>query len=137
MTDSLPSSLTVIFDGYCGMCTFTVERLLSRDHDERLTVVPCQSTSGMTRFHVSREQCEERVWAVTPEGRRVSGGQAVMLICAVMWQRSWPVTIGRLPVVSQVLAWGYGLVTRNRHRFPGTTAWCEAHPGECLPPRKV
>ena len=137
MTDALPASLTIIFDGYCAMCTRTVEWLLAHDRDERLTIVPCQDPSGTDRFGVSRDQCEERVWAVTPEGQRKSGGQAVMLILAVLWQRSWPVTLGRLSVVSGMLTWGYEVITRNRHRLPGTTPWCTSHPEECLPARQA
>lgn len=133
MINELPASLTVIFDGYCGVCTRTVEWLLSHDRDERLTVVPCQATRGVDRFGVSREQCETRVWAVATDGYRAAGAQAMMLILAVMWQRPWPMTVGRLPIISQLLALGYGLVTRHRHRFTGTTPWCEVHPGECLP----
>jgi len=133
MSHPLPPSLTVIFDGYCGMCTRTIAWLRDHDKQNRLDPLPCQSLDGVRRFGISREQCEEAVWSVTDDGERASGGQAAMMILAVMWQTSWPVTVGKMPGIRQALDVGYRLVARNRRRFPGMTPWCESHPDTCLP----
>jgi predicted DCC family thiol-disulfide oxidoreductase YuxK len=128
---SLPASLTVVFDGHCGMCTRTIAWLIAHDPEGRLRPVPCQSRTGVERFGLSREQCEASVWVVSPDGRTTSGGQAAVLIAALLWQRPWLVALGRLTGVRHLLHTGYKLVARNRNRFPGVTPWCESHPGAC------
>lgn len=133
MGTPLPSSLTVIFDGYCGMCTRTIAWLMDHDRAGRLEPVPCQNVDGVVRFGLSHSQCEASIWTLTDDGDLASGGQAMMLILAVLWQQPWIATIGRLPGVRQALDFGYGLVARNRRRFPGMTPWCESHPDACFP----
>jgi predicted DCC family thiol-disulfide oxidoreductase YuxK len=132
MIAGLPESLTIIFDGHCGMCTRTISWIAARDRAGRLTPVPCQAREGVERFGLSRRECEASVWVVTPDGSRIPAGQAVVLVLAVLWQRPWLVTLGRLPGVRQLLDTGYRLVARNRGRFPGVMPWCESHPGDCV-----
>jgi len=127
-----PESVTVIFDGRCGFCTAVVQRLLDGDRHHRVTAIPCQTIDGVERFGLTEQDCLASVRAVAADGRRETGAQAAVLITAVLLGRSWPLRIGRLPGVRQLLALGYRLVASIRHRLPGAVPWCEAHPGACL-----
>lgn len=131
MVENVPGTLTVVFDGDCGMCTCTVNALRSRDHGGRLTFVPCQSTRGVEQFGVTGEECAASVWAISPDSIPVSGGEAAVLIAGVLMQKRWPVVVGGLPVVHHALDRGYRFVARNRSRFPGETPWCAVHPDDC------
>lgn len=97
MVDDLPDSLTVIFDGWCGMCTRAISWIERRDTERRIVAVPCQSDQTLKRFGVTPDDCAKSVWAVTPGGERVPSGQATALVLAVLMQQRWLVTFGRLP----------------------------------------
>jgi predicted DCC family thiol-disulfide oxidoreductase YuxK len=69
-------------------------------------------------------------WCVAP-GARVGGARAIALAMAVARRTRlllWPWRVPGLPFVLDRL---YDLVATNRHRLPGVTPWCVAHPGEC------
>lgn len=117
----VPTSLTVIFDGTCGFCTRWVRYMHKLDRHQRLTSVPCQLVVGDERFGLVDADCGESAWAIDDgsSGQRAAGAQAAMLIVATLLQRRWPVTVGRLPGVRHVLAFGYRTIARNRYRLPG------------------
>ena len=131
-SEPLPRTITLIFDGQCGMCTRMIMWILARDHEHRITPVPCQAREGLAGYGITRDQCEASVWAVTSGGERVAGGQAAVLIVALLWRHPWMVSLGRMPGVRQLLDVGYRLVARNRSHVPGITPWCESHPDACV-----
>lgn len=114
------------------MCTRTMLALRARDHGNRLTFVPCQSTGGVGRFGIATEDCAASIWAITPDGARFPGSGAAVLIASVLMQKRWPVAVGYFPGIRQALFHGYRLIARHRARFPGVTPWCEAHPEDCI-----
>ena len=130
-TRDVPDRLTVIFDGSCGFCTRSVRYLGKLDRHGRLTVTACQVAKRDPAFPLGDIDCGESAWALTADGRAEAGGQAAPLIAAVLLQRRWPIALGRRRGVRHALALGYRWVARNRHRFPGDTPFCTAHPGAC------
>ena len=134
MRQQLPPALTLIFDGYCSVCTRIVAWIGERDREQRITPVPCQGKDVTTRFGVSRAECESSVWTMNSIGERQAEGQAVVLVLAVLWNQPWLVTFGRLPGIRLALNLGYHLIAKNRGRLPGVTPWCVVHPDVCLPP---
>lgn len=127
----IPDRVTVIFDGTCGSCTRSVRYLERLDRHHRITVVACQVAKRDPAFPLGDIDCGESAWAITADARAESGGQAAPLIAAVLLGRRWPLTLGRLGMVRHALAFGYRWVANNRHRFPGDTPYCTAHPGAC------
>lgn len=127
------TSITVVFDGQCALCTRTVKRIQKWDRHGRITWRPCQSIPPEGWEDVSPAECAKVVWAVDAEGNRAQGSDAAMMILAALIDARWPMTIGRLPVVHQVMQGVYWVIARNRRRFPGETPWCEQHPADCRP----
>jgi predicted DCC family thiol-disulfide oxidoreductase YuxK len=68
---------------------------------------------------------------VADSGVAVGGARAIALAIAVAWQRRFPLWPWRIPGAPWLLDRLYGVVARLRHRLPGTTPWCAAHPDEC------
>ena len=125
------SQLTVVFDGYCGMCTRTRRHLERLDSHDRVRWVPCQTLEEEGKGPISKRACERVIWAYAEDDTPVAGSQAMMRIIATILGKEWPVSFGHLPIVKQALAVGYGLVARHRRFFPGDTPWCEQHPDTC------
>lgn len=129
---TLPDRLTILFDGTCDFCTWSLRPLAALDRDRRVTPVPCQAPDLIDRFPVTRAQCTHSAWAVTPDGAAYPGAEAIVL--AIATARRWPrlIRLGWLPGVHALLRLGYAAVSRIRHRLPGTTSYCESHPEACI-----
>ncbi len=130
-TFDVPDRLTVIFDGNCGFCTRSIRYLDKLDRNRRITSMPCQVAKRDPAFRLGDINCGESAWGIAPDDQAEAGGQAAALVAAVLLQRRWPITLGRRRGVRHALAVGYRWVARNRHRFPGDTPFCTAHPGAC------
>lgn len=127
----MSDKLTVIFDGRCRVCAWTIRTLGDLDRHHRLEMVPCQGIQGVDRFGLTREQCDRQVFVVRGDGSLVEGGQAAMLILATALEQPWLARVAALPVVRQVVNAGYMLLATVRRRLPGSTTWCDDHPEQC------
>jgi predicted DCC family thiol-disulfide oxidoreductase YuxK len=113
--------VTLIFDGTCGFCTRQVRRIHALDKHQRIASEPCQYVQDDPRYGLEDADCGAMAWAIAEDGRKAGGAQAFTLVASVLLGRQWPVTVGRLPVIRQVLDQGYRVIAKNRYRFPGDT----------------
>lgn len=119
----------VIYDGDCGFCTRTVNRLRA------WLPVPVDAIAwqfaDLERHGVTEAQCRRAVQWLAPDGRRATGHAAFArwLIAA---ERGWR-PVGWLlltPPVSWLAAVGYRLIAANRHRIPSRSG------GSCPVPER-
>ena len=106
------------------------------DRDRRVTVVPYQKLGVPTSVGLSVEQCKRAAWAVEPreacgETRCRYRGAAVNASLSVGLGVRFPLSFYEIPVVGWFQDRLYDLVAANRHRLPGDTPYCKAHPEEC------
>ena len=113
------SGVTIVFDGTCGFCTRQVRYLHKLDKHNRLSSHPCQIVKHDPLYRLEDADCGAMVWAICEDGRREGGAQAFTLVVSTLIDREWPVRVGRLPGVRQVLNLGYQIIARNRYRLPG------------------
>jgi predicted DCC family thiol-disulfide oxidoreductase YuxK len=106
----------VLYDGDCGFCRRSVDWVLRRDRDRRLTATPIQSTTG--DFLLSDLTPEERVrevHVINDDGRRSSGGAAVKdVLDALPSTRALARVVSVSPRMTQL---GYRFVASNRGVF--------------------
>jgi predicted DCC family thiol-disulfide oxidoreductase YuxK len=104
----------VLYDGDCGFCRWSLDRLLRWDRGGRLRAAPIQSREGDRLLADLSRQDRLASWhLMTPDGRRYSGGAAtgplVRLLPAgapvALIAETFPRSTDRL----------YRWVTRNRH----------------------
>ncbi|MCH9837666.1 MAG: DUF393 domain-containing protein [Ilumatobacter sp.] len=101
------------------------------DRRQRVDVVAAQAHGIWERTGLSQAQTDQAVWTVA--GDSAAGGpRGIALMLAVAWNSRIPLWPFRLPGVSWLLDQIYGWFAANRHRLPGETPWCVAHPGECV-----
>lgn len=107
----------LIWDGECGFCRNALTWMLRQDHSGRFRPVPYQELPSPPMTPLLRQQAERAVQVITPEGRQMSGGRAVLFVLEqVGWHPALVRLASRQPFVS-VVELGYRIVARNRTFF--------------------
>jgi predicted DCC family thiol-disulfide oxidoreductase YuxK len=115
---------TLIFDGYCSFCTSVAKHFEKRSFTP-LTAVAWQHTD-LAAFGLTEAQASAQVY-LARDGELFAGAEAFAELMRVQGDPfhravAWAM---RLPGIRRVMAWGYALVARNRHRLPGGTPACK------------
>lgn len=124
-TMALTSPDVLVFDGECGFCTWSADRL-RRWAGGGLAVVPWQRTD-LSSLGLTQAQCAAAVQFVGSDGR-AAGGAAIaraLLRCPQPW-RSAGLVLSR-PWLTPAVERGYSLFAAHRHRLPGGTPACSLH----------
>lgn len=121
---SRPSSgALLVFDGDCGFCTTTVDRL-----ERLLPLFPPTSPwqwLDLDEYGLSRDDVAQYAWVVT-SGHQYAGHLAFSALLRMQPTIGWRF-LGHLvatPPFSWVAAVGYHVIARYRHRLPGGTPAC-------------
>jgi len=112
----LPSKPLLIYDGDCNFCRRWIERWRASTNEE-VQFVPLQSEEVAARFpELRREDLEQAVHLVQPDGRVYRAAAAVFL--ALARTRQWPWWIyRRVPGAASSCEWAYRVVARHRSFF--------------------
>ena len=119
---SVTARTTVLFDGDCGLCQWTVRQLRRLDRHRRLEFLPLQRAASVEArpdlAAISRRYALiDELHVVTPDGRVAAGGDAALHILDVLpggWLlRPW----ARLGVVRTAVGIVYRAVADRRHRI--------------------
>lgn len=119
------------FDGNCGMCTRSVNALMTRQRTGELHVAPFQRPGTAERLGVQVDQLSEAAWWQDSSGAVYRGAEAINAALGAGLGTRIPLWLYRVPGVRQVQDAGYRWVAAHRYRFPGTTPHCAAKPGDC------
>lgn len=106
----------LLFDGDCEFCTGLARRVEERDRGRSLRVVAHQEAPSPPMTPELREACAEALHAVTPGGRVLRGGDAVIFTLGAIGWRG-PARVLWLRPLRDVVGFGYGIVARNRWRL--------------------
>jgi len=113
----------LLFDGDCGICTWTSEVIKRIDHRHQFIVEPYQAfaESELLRFGISQDQCTRKLQVVTRRGRVYAGALGVNYF---LWQQHFwrllVISIYALPILLLLELIAYRLVADNRDRI---SAW--------------
>ncbi len=110
----------LLFDGDCGVCTYSAEVARRLDRGDRFVVEPYQmfGEDELMKFGITYEQCERALQVITRRGRVHAGAFGVNYF---LWQRfPWSLLVTliyAIPVLLLLEVIGYRLVANNRHRI--------------------
>jgi predicted DCC family thiol-disulfide oxidoreductase YuxK len=112
---------SLIFDGECPFCTMTA-RWAERRLPSGAEVVPYQEIEDPQALGLTRRQLAGAAWWIDPRGGTHRGHLAVAETFRAIGG-PWAVVgdLLRVPPTSWVAELVYEVVSRNRHRLPGTT----------------
>jgi predicted DCC family thiol-disulfide oxidoreductase YuxK len=114
----------LIYDGECAMCRasalWLMRRALSR---EQLEILPCRSGPRRERYPgITDAACMTAMQVVLPDGRVLSGADAVPELLRRVRGWGWVATVFALPGVRPIARRVYAWVARNRMRISCTLA---------------
>jgi predicted DCC family thiol-disulfide oxidoreductase YuxK len=111
-------ALTVLFDGHCGLCRASAERLRRFDPQRRVELLDLHDPSAALRFPaIDRREAMRWMQAVDREGRVFSGSDAWAHIGLELpgWKAiAW---IPLVPGVRWLARSVYAAIARNRYRW--------------------
>lgn len=111
--------LNVLYDGDCGICSWSRTFAEARDVHQQLTFIPFQlaDLDALSRG-LTREQASRMAWAILPDGTRHGGARAVFEVLKRL-SGLWRV-VGRLganPIISAIFTPPYRLIAAQRHHI--------------------
>lgn len=122
---------TLIFDGNCGFCTRCRDLLGRLDRKARVRTLPFQQPGVAEEAGATREELGRSVCWLGADGARYWGAEAANAALSAALGNRLPLRLYRVPGVRQLQNAVYRWVADHRHRLPGTTPWCSAHPATC------
>ena len=127
-----------IFDGRCGVCTRFVrilrglESLTRPLHGRnRVRMVPYQMPGVTRSTGLSLEDCRASAWAVSSDGERYRGAEAIGVAVSGVIGTRIPHALYKLPLVGNLQDLAYGWIAASRRRLPGDKPYCSQYPGNC------
>lgn len=110
----------LLFDGDCGICSWSAQQAPKIDRRKLFVVQPYQSIAEteLQNFGITYDQCDKKVHVIARSGKVYRGAFGVNYFC---WQ-FWPwkllvVLIYAIPIVLVAELIVYAWVARNRHRL--------------------
>lgn len=116
---ALPSTSelwTVIYDGDCGFCQWSAERLSRRFKPGEFRMIARQKASGLGISPDRLEEGKGKVLLLSPKSELFGGHLAVLKACEVTGWGGFARFL-TWPPMGWVLAAGYWLIARNRHHI--------------------
>ncbi len=126
--------LTLVIDGWCGMCARSARLLERLDGEGRVDLVAAQAPGVREQFGLTVGQTEASVWAIPADGAPLSGARAVAEALAAARGSRWPRWPWRVPGAPWLLERIYRFVADHRGWFPADEPWCAQHPDRCAEP---
>ena len=103
----------VLWDGSCGLCSWSVQRLRRFDRKRRLVFSQFQNAPSPPMRPGLEERCLRELVVVAPDGRELGGARAVFFALrgtSLGWLAAW----WSLPPFVWLASGAYALVARNR-----------------------
>ncbi|OBF93091.1 thiol-disulfide oxidoreductase [Mycobacterium sp. 852002-51152_SCH6134967] len=122
---------TLFFDGNCGMCTRAVYFVLKMNRTGDLRTAPLQGEGVAERLGIPQSRILDVARWHDQSGAVYDGAQAVNAAVAAALGTRIPLLVYRIPGIRALQDAVYRYVASHRHRFPGTTPYCESHPVGC------
>jgi predicted DCC family thiol-disulfide oxidoreductase YuxK len=110
---------TLIYDGECAMCRGSALWLMRRALSAgRLEILPCRAGERRERFpQVAEAECMTAMQLVLPDGRVLSGADAVPELLRRIRGWGWVAAVFALPGIRPLARRVYAWIARNRMKI--------------------
>jgi predicted DCC family thiol-disulfide oxidoreductase YuxK len=120
---SAPSSLLVLFDGHCNLCSGTVRFIIRRDSGHRFRFAPLSGPTAAQALHeLSPSKTPDSVLLI--DGGKLYEGSTAALRMAKHLDGLWPLLYGLIIFPLPLREAVYHFVARHRYRWFGKRETC-------------
>ena len=126
-----PVQLVVLFDGSCPFCTACAELLQVLDGRHRLHCLPFQAPGVPQSYGLVVAQCEQAVWAISSNGRRYQGAQAMSAALDAIVDLPFFLWCYQFPAIKRMEDKVYAWFAKNRRFFPEMQPYCQRPGAPC------
>ena len=123
--------LVILFDGSCNFCTACAELLRVLDWRHRLHCLPFQAPGVPQSHGLTVAQCEQVIWAISSNGPRYQGTQAVSAALDAIVVFPFFLLLYQVPGIKHMEDQVYAWVAKHRRFFPGMRPYCERPGAPC------
>lgn len=109
---------TVVYDGYCRICTRIAGTLERWDGNDQMEIVSSQTPGLHARFPwIPEKAYTESLQFIGPDGRTLQAAAAVEAIVRLLPRGKWIAWIFKVPLVRGVADRVYRWIARNRYKL--------------------
>jgi predicted DCC family thiol-disulfide oxidoreductase YuxK len=124
-SDSLEKPyLLVLFDGYCNLCTSSVQFIIRRDRKKRFRFASLQSPSGQAVLKRLNRPVHQVNSVVLVHGDRIYTESAAALHIARHLSGAWPLLFAFIMLPAFLRDPVYRFIATNRYRWFGRRTEC-------------
>ncbi len=110
----------LLFDGDCGVCSWSAEFAKRMDRDRQFIIEPYQmfGENELAPFGIDYQKCSRALQVITRKGRVHAGAFGVNYF--LWWRFPWSLAVFlvyAIPVLLLFEVIGYRIVADNRHRI--------------------
>ncbi len=108
---------TVLYDGWCTVCSTSATRLRKMDKHNRLSMIDLrEDESIMSRHELDPKEVRRVMHAITPDGEILTAMDALRATMSAVG-RGWMLVWTRIPIISWLCDRFYLWFANNRLRF--------------------
>ena len=104
---------TIYYDGDCPFCVGIIQKIGNSDRKEIFE--PRDITKNVLPHSITTVQAHKEIHLVDADGTVYKNAEAILKILEQYPKWKMLVTVGRLPLVKQILSIGYAFIAANRH----------------------
>ncbi|OGH13131.1 MAG: hypothetical protein A2687_00900 [Candidatus Levybacteria bacterium RIFCSPHIGHO2_01_FULL_38_26] len=104
---------TIYYDGSCEMCRAIIKKVDRSKQKEKFD--PKDITKDLLPQNITKTSAEKEIHVVDADGRVYKNAEAILKILEEYPKWKFIVKVGRLPIIKQLLPFGYKFIASHRH----------------------
>lgn len=112
MSDVPKPKMNIYYDGSCPMCTAIIDKV---GDTSKASFTMVDITKNKTPPEFTKEDVLKEIYVVDSNGKIYKNAEGILAILDVHFNSRFFIKIGRVFVLRQILHYGYGIISRNRH----------------------
>ena len=104
---------TIYYDGSCNMCNLIIKKV--GNSSQKKVFDPKDIMKDPLPQNITKTAAEKEIHVVDEKGRVYKNAEAILKILEEYPKWRFLVVIGRLPIIKQLLPFGYRIIAKHRH----------------------
>jgi len=111
----MDGKIKIYYDGTCSMCSGVVNKIEKSSAGHKFESL--DASDGNSEAGITQEDAMHEVYVLDEDGTMHKGADGIIKVLEQYPRWCLLARLGRLPVIKQLVNFGYRAVAANRHRF--------------------